>query len=129
MIALFLINPLYLNPPNKMTNKKSKTFLQSNLIGMSIFACVASVGCSTIPQHENFVFQMNATLGKSFDSSRMTWGGEKYHLSTRTLPNGNVERGYQYRGTCKYFFELNSITNVVVSWRYEGLRENCKVPN
>lgn len=112
-----------------MTNKKSKNFYQSNLIAMSIFICVALIGCSSITQHENFISQMNATIAKPFNSNRMTWGGEKYHLSTRVLPNGNVERGYQYRGTCKYFFELDSITNVVVNWRYEGLRQDCEVPN
>jgi hypothetical protein len=109
-----------------MLNKKLNFCDQIKLMLLSV---MSMTGRSSIPQHENFVSQMNATLEKFFDSSRMTWGDEKYHLSTRTLPNGNVERGYQYRDKCKYFFELNSITNVVVSWRYEGLIEDCKVPN
>ncbi|MFY8014263.1 MAG: hypothetical protein ACOVN3_02365 [Limnohabitans sp.] len=112
-----------------MANKKMTNFPRINLIAMLLFACIGFVGCSSITPHENFISQMNAAIGKPFNSSRMTWGGEKYHLSTRTLPNGNVERGYQFRGTCKYFFELDSTTNMVYGWRYEGLKKDCEVPN
>ncbi|HXG29987.1 MAG TPA: hypothetical protein VNJ47_14195 [Nevskiales bacterium] len=71
---------------------------------------------------------MDSKIGMSIDAPLARAGINPARLiSTKTLPNGNFENGYEYRRTCRYFFEVDSKTRTVVSWRFEGSEEGCGI--
>lgn len=84
--------------------------------------------CSSVTPHENFKMHMNAKIGMSIDSPpRITGIDPEDLISSTTLPNGNLESTYRYRGTCRYSFEYNSKTRIIVGWRFEGSEHDCEI--
>ncbi len=50
-------------------------------------------------------------------------------LSEKKLPNGNIEIEYRpvsYRSGCKVFYEVDSKSDIVVRWWYEGGVKECR---
>ena len=89
---------------------------------------IVSSACSALTPHQNFKMHMENKIGMSIDAPPAKTGIDPADLvSTRALPNGNFENGYQYGKTCRYFFEVNSKTRVVVAWRFEGSEEDCAI--
>jgi len=71
---------------------------------------------------------MEFNVGSSIDKPREPGVAlPKYLLGSRTLQNGNIENEYQDRGTCRYFFEFNPETRIIVGWRYEGSEKDCAI--
>lgn len=47
-------------------------------------------------------------------------------ISVKQLPNGNVEEEFWIlKGTCRYYYEVDHKTGIIVSWRHEGEQSNC----
>lgn len=85
-------------------------------------------GCSSLTPHENFKMHMESTLGMNIDSPVEKTGIDPARLiSSAILPNGNLENGYEYRGSCKYFFEVDQQTHTIVRWRFEGTEQDCGI--
>jgi hypothetical protein len=71
---------------------------------------------------------MNDKIGRSIDSPpELTGINPQQLLSSSILTNGNMENGYEFRGTCRYFFEINPQTRKIVSWRFEGAERDCSI--
>lgn len=82
---------------------------------------------TTQSSHQNFLNIMNGQVGRSIDE-RSGWRSVDGRVSSKVLPNGNIEEGYTQRGVCRYFFEISQTTRKIVSWRYEGTKDECIVP-
>ena len=92
-----------------------------------LLAVLLSCSCgSFLSAHENFKEHMSSALGKRITSPH-TWAREERHVSVRTLDSGNVEHGYLFRRSCRYFFEVDQHTEVIVRWRFEGSEKDCAI--
>ncbi len=64
---------------------------------------------------------MDAKVGESIDNDPYGVGAQPVDI--KTLPNGNLEFRYvrkNFRGVCKYIFEVDKTTRKVIAWRYDG---------
>lgn len=106
-----------------MNRQRVRTFLAVVLLLMSLSACISSV-----TPHENFKSLMAHNVGSSIDNPNVA--GSTYYKSlvgSNSLPNGNIENKYRDRGTCRYFFEFDPETRIIVSWRFEGSEKDCVI--
>lgn len=84
--------------------------------------------CSSVTPHENFKAHMSHNVGMRIDESRGdNWAIQKYLVNTVWHSNGNVENEYEFRGTCRYFFEFDPKTRIIVGWRFEGSEHDCEI--
>lgn len=85
-------------------------------------------GCSSVTPHQNFSKTMRLDIGKSVDDPTLSgWMQSQRLIGHQTLPNGNVENAYRFRGTCRYFYEINPKTRIIVGWRFEGSERDCEI--
>ena len=82
--------------------------------------------CSALTPHENFKAHMTNDVGQSIDDPQ-TWARSDRYIASKTLQNGNIENEYKFRGTCRYFFEFNPESRLVVNWRFEGSVRDCVI--
>lgn len=83
-------------------------------------------GC--LSPHENFKLCMGANVGRKINGSdRSHWAIPEYFVGSKSLPNGNIENEYKYIRTCRYFFEYDPETRIIVNWRFEGKESDCVV--
>jgi hypothetical protein len=101
-------------------------FVKKILVLMLFFSIEA---CSNISLHENFMRHMQSNIGKTYQGPGAHWMGEDRYLDAKTLPNGNLEHMFNFKKSCNYFFEVDKLSNVVVSWRFEGVNSDCQIPN
>jgi hypothetical protein len=84
-------------------------------------ALLSLSGCLIDP-YENFKEIMNSEVEHSVDTdAQHTFRANPADI--RTLPNGNLEYRYvgkNFRGICKYIFEVDKTTRKVIAWRYDG---------
>lgn len=84
--------------------------------------------CSSVTPHENFRAHMNSNVGSSIDKPREPGVAlARYLLGSRDLPNGNIENEYLDRGSCRYFFEFDPKTRIIIGWRFEGSERDCEI--
>lgn len=97
------------------------------LLLLSLSSCV--ILPSTSEMHDLYVQEMRLRVGMSIDDPpRKTWADPDKLVTSRSLPNGNIEneyRFYGYHGTCRSFYEINPKTRIIVGWRYEGRDQDC----
>lgn len=93
-----------------------------------VCAGLALLACYTVTPHENFKNTMSFNVGKKIDSPKVNWVREEYFTDSVVLPNGNIENKYRWRGTCRYFYEIDSKTKTIVGWRFEGTEHDCAIP-
>ncbi len=83
-----------------------------------------TISCVPIDPYKNFKDQMQAKIGERIDGQPAYSGRARPDLSfTKQLPNGNIEYHYAYenfRGLCRYVFEVDPATRRIVAWRYAG---------
>ena len=50
-------------------------------------------------------------------------------LSTKSLPNGNVEEEFKFGRhlSCLVYFEIDKRAERIVGWRYEGTAQDCVI--
>jgi hypothetical protein len=86
------------------------------------------LGCSAVTPHENFRDHINGEIGKSTDNAPdYSFRHEKKVINSKSLPNGNIEKEYKYLRSCRYFFEINPKTHIIVGARFEGKESDCVV--
>jgi hypothetical protein len=93
-----------------------------------LISCLIAVSCSSVSPHENFKQIIGSKIGMNIDSPPEVTGINPNNLiSSTVLQNGNLEKGYLYRETCKYFFEVDQRTHNIVGWRFEGNEHDCEI--
>ena len=88
---------------------------------------LASCSCSHERYHESFKAHMSRNVGKRISDPHTLWIQEDRYVSAHALENGNMEHKYRFRGSCFYFFEVEKDTEVIVSWRFEGSKNDCEI--
>lgn len=99
--------------------------IKALLFGGLLMPMVSS--CAALSPHENFKGHMRGNVGKKIDGPSTLWVKPDRYVGTRQLSNGNTEKEYKLRGTCRYFFEFNPETRVIVGWRFEGSEKDCAI--
>lgn len=69
---------------------------------------------------------MEYNVGRNIDDPNTNWVRSENLIGNRVLSNGNIENKYRDRGACRYFFEVNPKTHIIVAWRLEG-EQDCKL--
>lgn len=87
-----------------------------------------SSACSSVTPHENFQMILGQSVGKNIDAPpRITNAYADRLLSSRVLQTGNLENEYQWYGACRYFYEIDSKTRIIVGWHFEGSERDCRI--
>lgn len=87
-----------------------------------------SSGCHAITAHENFNMILGQSVGKSIDAPpTLTNAYSRRLLRSDILENGNVENEYRYRGSCRYFYEIDPKTRLIVGFRFVGSEADCAI--
>lgn len=98
------------------------------VILIGAFLMVSQSSCGSVTPHENFTLHMKSKMGMNFDDPpRVTGINPERFISSKILPNGNLENGYLFRGTCRYFYEIDQKTRKIVGWRFEGSERDCEI--
>ena len=103
-----------------MTRKWITVVLVGALAALMIQSCIYP------DPHENFKAFRKYNIGKRTDDPT----SEISRYPTRivdslTLPNGNREIKFRGRRDCRYFYEVDKVTNIIIGWRFEGKKKNC----
>jgi hypothetical protein len=93
----------------------------------AVVATTLLVACASVTPHQNFVAHMEGNIGKRIDDPSAMWVMPQHLLGTSNLANGDVEYVYRFQGSCRYFFEVDPKSNVMVKWRYEGSDRDCAI--
>ena len=92
------------------------------------FVLLMPSACSAVTSQENFRMIIGESVGKSIDlPPRVTNAYPEDLVSSTHLPNGNIENQYRYQGACRYFYEIDPKTRIIVGWRYEGSERDCRI--
>lgn len=95
-----------------------------------VMCFVIAFGCALFAgnPHDNFIAHLNAQIGKNIDEiPYYEWPFERDLIQTKELANGNIEKKYKYRGTCKYIFEIDPKIRKIVGARFEGKDSDCYI--
>lgn len=85
-----------------------------------------TTSCTTLTPHENFKGHMTHAVGQRIGVA--LWSKAYYKpITTKRLQDGNMENEYEFRGTCRYFFEFDPKTQIIVGWRFTGSEEDCVI--
>ncbi len=76
--------------------------------------------------HDNFQSHMSSGVGESIDDSH-NWARKDRFVRAVELPGGNIENEYKFRASCRYFYEYEPSSRVIVGWRYEGKETDCAI--
>lgn len=101
-----------------------------SLIVLSVLLVTSSLSCATVSPHQNFKDQLQKAVGTNIDDVYPgSWRYRRDPIEVRTLKNGNVEYTYLYmRGrSCKFMFEVNPSTSIIVDTRFEGKEFDCVI--
>lgn len=102
--------------------------------GWYCFAVVLVVlGCTTVTPHQNFVNMLNRQVGKNWMWLRAhhQFPSEETLISSKELPNGNIEKkykstlGFVKKRTCISIYEIDPKTDIIVRADFEGTEEDC----
>ncbi len=94
-------------------------FLMLSLPILLVTACAHDL-------HRNFQSHISSGVGESIDGPR-NWARKDRFLRAIELPGGNIENEYMFRGSCRYFYEYEPSSRVIVGWRYEGKNADCAI--
>lgn len=88
------------------------------------------VACSGLTPQENFKSFRQQNVGKSIDDPTSEVAlYPQLLVGKKMLPSGNWEYEYQWYGACRYYYEIDSKTRLIVGWRSEGSEHDCQIPN
>lgn len=108
--------------------------LRQILIFFGITLVAATLGCISGQENfKNFLYKSvngKDAIGSSIDDPtlHLAEGNKKYLIETRMLDNGNMEYVYRWRGTCRYMYEVDPKTRIIVNARYDEANEDCTIP-
>ena len=95
-----------------------------------VFGALFISGCAffAASPHDNFIAHLNSQIGKNIDEVPYYQIPHREDMiNSKNLPNGNIENEYKYRGTCRYFYEINPVTHKIVGARFEGNDKDCSI--
>ena len=85
-------------------------------------------GVRRSPPHDNFKRALYETVGHSMDNvPPYEWPHKEDFIDTTPLPNGHVAYRYQYLRSCRYIFEVDPATHLIVGARFEGKDTDCVI--
>ncbi len=97
---------------------------------MVVFSMLLISGCAffAASPHDNFIGHLNLQIGHNIDNVPYYQIPHKEDIiDSKVLPNGNIENKYLYRGTCRYHYEIDPKTRIIVGARFEGLDTDCSI--
>ncbi len=83
--------------------------------------------------HENYKAIMHSKIGKKWNElPSYEFPPEEYLISSKTLPNGNLEKKYKRtwgfrKRTCIDIYEIDPKTDIIVGVGFEGKKEDCVI--
>ena len=93
-----------------------------------LLVALFGAGCPSITPHANFKQSLYGAIGRSiYNNVPGRWPYKEDLIDTTPLPNGNVEYRYQYLRTCRYIFEVDPATHLIVGARFEGKDTDCVI--
>lgn len=96
-----------------------------NTCSIALLILLLQSGCfwNNRSPHESFINHYQWYVGKTIQFFRSSAGRPE---SVEKLNNGNMEEGYAVRkGKCRFYYEYNPATGIIVSWRFEGGEKEC----
>lgn len=96
------------------------------LIGVPTVAGCSSQQYDPDYWHQNFVTNLRSNVGKKLNSVRnLGYASSEAFLGSTNLSNGNITYRYRAGGTCRYTFEVDPKTNIIVAATWEGEAKHC----
>ncbi len=112
-----------------MTIRKKIELIQLiNKCSLLVTCMLSMSGCIIFAEspHEIFKGHLNVQVGENIDDVPPFQIPHKEDLiGSKILSNGNIENEYKFRGTCRYFYEINPKSRKIVSTRFEGKETDC----
>jgi len=96
------------------------------LISLMSFSILLT-SCKMVLPHDNFKAHMENNIGKNINDPTANWVGDRYFVNSKQLSNGNIENQYFFWKTCKYYFEIDPVTLIILNWRFEGDKRDCRI--
>jgi hypothetical protein len=98
------------------------------VVVMSVLFAIG--GCATGSAHDNFSNWMEDHIGRSIDDPNVLLNRyPEERGSTHKLANGNVEHEFIWsrrpNKSCLAFFEVDTASQRIIAWRYEGTKDTC----
>jgi len=109
-----------MNGPVSMLGQPLLKLMQQGLVLLLI------VGCTILTPHENFVQHHLANVGQTIEALRPA-GYARDVIDVTSLPNGNIAYRYRYVRSCRYIYEVDPKTNIIVAARWEGSEKDCVI--
>lgn len=111
-----------------MINKLSSS--TRRLCSMAVILTLC--GCNTTQYdpnywHSGFVAGLKKHIGKKITDVRGGWANREDLVSRIELANRNVAYKYRYQGTCRYTFEVDPKTDLIVAVSWEGEARHCAI--
>ena len=103
------------------------------LAALLLVGVPSMAGCSTQqydPEfwHQNFMAILQNTVGRTLASVRSGgWAPDAAFVSRTDLPNGHIAYKYRYQGTCRYTFEVDPGSGIIVAASWEGEARHCAI--
>ena len=95
---------------------------------MILLVALLGAGCPFISPHANFKDALYDKVGQSIDNVPGSgWPYKEDLIDVTRLPNGNAEYRYDYGRTCRYIFEVDPATHLIVGARFEGKDTDCVI--
>ena len=96
---------------------------------IAVLTLLVVASCSRTDPHENFTNRLMKNIGLNADDPRSTTARYRRSTDGRTiLDNGNIEIEFRGPGpVCRYFFEVDRDTNIIVAARFEGGERHCRI--
>jgi hypothetical protein len=107
-----------------------RTRIISLALALILFESLSA--CAFQSAQENFSHWMQCQVGKKVDDAdAFTNRYPQLRVAVRNLPNGNLEEEYKagYMLRCRVYFEVDTSSRKIVSWRYEGTDQDCARSN
>ena len=112
---------LWAKPRAKRTTLSEGRYCFWVWIGTFLSMSPSLSSCASLNPYDNWKAMMDAKVSESIDNDPYGVGAQPVDI--KTLSNGNLEFRYvrkNFRGSCKYFFEVDKTTRKVIAWRYDG---------
>ena len=96
-------------------------YLTAIALFWGLFGCI---GRHSVTPRQNFIDGLNSDIGLKLDEVPHN---KNTFIKVVELQNGHQEYWYQYKRTCRYMFEVDPKTQIIVGARYEGREEDCTI--
>jgi len=103
------------------------------LVIFSLFileGCLIGIDYSAAGKHQSFKNMYGRQLGLDSTNADLSWIARypESVINREILSNGNIELEYRamsFRDGCRVFYEIDSVSKIVTTWRFEGDEHSC----